>query len=170
MLLSLFSVKSDQLPNTVEPLKLGENEEELEILRSPNVSRSSAIYSTEGFDCPGSPILKSDIAAKRIPDLTKFLATIISLLSEKKEWCTLQEKCKPENLPFEEWDWSQYKEPCKFDSKSMKTDLIAAGLYKKSSTILCNGSMILFNFHEGSMDNQSSILITFIPLILSDRH
>ena len=145
---------SDQLPITVEQLDLGQTEEDFEILRSPDMKISSVFTST-GQDYENS---NREMALRRIPDLTKFLAKILALLSAKEDWCTLQQMCSPEKLPFVEWDWEQYQEPYKFDSSKMKTDMIAAGLYKRC------GSMefmpVYVNGDGNCMYNSISVILT----------
>ena len=70
---------------------------------------------------------------RREPLLNKFLATILSLINDKADWSLIQDAC--DSISFQEWDWDQYTEPFRFDSKSMKPDMTAFRLYKECGEI-----------------------------------
>ena len=70
---------------------------------------------------------------RREPLLHKFLATILKLINDKANWSLIQDAC--DSISFQEWDYDQYKEPFRFDSRSMKPDMTAFRLYKECGDI-----------------------------------
>ena len=113
------------------------------------------------------PLIRS-----RQPMLRAFLAKILALVNEKAEWPLFQDAC--EN--FDEWNWEKYKEPCRFNTSSMKVDMTAFKLYKECGEVdfiptWVNGdgncmynsvSMILIGNEELSLELRVSSTIAMI--------